>query len=139
MCIDTHPPDTKRTYLHIPLDDIDDITPHIPDILSFINGALSSNFTSDGQNKVLVHCMLGLNRSAAAVVAYICGVKGVCAAEALGGIQEKKPDVRPSAPPTAQIDRFFGRDDGKEDGKLRVVHERLQERKKRGMVREAME
>jgi hypothetical protein len=36
MCFAAHPPDATCTYLHVPLDDIDDITPHIPNILSFI-------------------------------------------------------------------------------------------------------
>jgi len=139
MCIDAHPPDSTRTYLHIPLDDIDNITPHIPDILSFINNALSPNFTSDAQNKVLVHCMLGLNRSVAAVVAYLCGVRGITVQEALEEVQEKKPDVRPSALFMVQIDRFFGRDNGEKDGRLKVLHERLQERKRRGLAGEVME
>ena len=139
MCLDAHPPDTTRTYLHVPLDDIDDITPHIPDILSFINRALSPNFTSGGKNKVLVHCMLGLNRSAAAVVAYISGIRGMSAEDALWEVREKKADVSPCALFMVQIDRFFGRDEGNEDGRLRVLHERLQERKRRGILGEVIE
>jgi hypothetical protein len=37
MCTTPHPPDSTRTYLHIPLDDINNITSHIPSILSFLD------------------------------------------------------------------------------------------------------
>ena len=83
--------------------------------------------------------MLGLNRSVAAVVAYLCGVRGITAEEALEEVKVKKSDARPSALFMVQIDRFFGRDNGKEDGKLRLLHERLQERKRRGLPGEVME
>ena len=83
--------------------------------------------------------MLGLNRSVAAVVAYLCGVRGITVQEALEEVQEKKPDVRPSALFMVQIDRFFGRDNGEKDGRLKVLHERLQERKRRGLAGEVME
>jgi hypothetical protein len=137
MCTTPHPPDDTRTYLHIPLDDIDDITPHIPSILTFISSALStpslSRFSNmNRENKVLVHCALGINRSVAAVVAYVCHVKGVRWGQALRLVRERKGDVRPSALFLKQIDVFFGRDGEEEEDPLVGFHRRLQERKMGG-------
>jgi protein-tyrosine phosphatase len=137
MCTTPHPPDDTRTYLHIPLDDIDDITPHIPSILTFISSALStpslSRFSNmNRENKVLVHCALGINRSVAAVVAYVCHVKGMRWGQALRLVRERKGDVRPSALFLKQIDVFFGRDGEEEEDPLVGFHRRLQERKMGG-------
>jgi protein-tyrosine phosphatase len=134
MCTTPHPPDNTRTYLHIPLNDIDDITPHIPSILSFISSSLTS--PSEGGNKVLVHCAFGINRSVAAVVAYVCHVQGVRWSQALRLVRQKKGDVRPSALFMKQIDVFFrrngkeGREGEEEEDLLMGFHRRLEERKK---------
>jgi protein-tyrosine phosphatase len=122
MCTKPHPPDSSRTYLHIPLDDIDNIKPHIQNILGFVNHALET------KGKVLVHCALGLNRSVAAIVAYVCHRKNTNSFEALKFVKEKKPDVKPSALFLKQIDQFFNREGEKEDP-LVGFHRRLQQRK----------
>jgi hypothetical protein len=61
------------------------------------------------------------------------------AEDALWEVREKKADVSLCALFMVQIDRFFGRDEGNEDGRLRVLHERLQERKRRGILGEVIE
>ncbi|KAG4428682.1 hypothetical protein IFR05_015832, partial [Cadophora sp. M221] len=114
MCKDPHPVSNSLhlKILHIPLDDIadiDDITPYIPQILTFISTALASSAS------ILVHCALGLNRSVAAILAYLCHVRKVDSATALKFLKTKKEDVKPSALLLGQIDRFFGREGGKED------------------------
>ncbi len=133
MCTIPHPPDDSRIYLHIPIDDIDDITPHIAPIITFIENAHSSN------GKVLVHCALGINRSVAAVVAYVCHVKGMRWGQALRFVRERKGDVKPSALFLVQIDKWFQKERGngenvgggrdEEEGPLVGFHRRLQARK----------
>ncbi len=49
MCGTPHPFDSTRTYLHIPLNDIDNITPHIEKIIHLIENALR------GDGNILVH------------------------------------------------------------------------------------
>ena len=105
------------------MDDIDDITPHIPIILSFISSSIQSG------NEVLVHCALGLNRSVAAVLAYLCHVIGLDAQKALEVVKEKKADVKPSALFLQQIDRYFRRGGEREDP-LVGFKRRLEERKR---------
>ncbi|KAL2060077.1 hypothetical protein VTL71DRAFT_9899 [Oculimacula yallundae] len=127
MCTQPHPIPSSTSareieVLHIPLLDIDDITPHIPTILEFIERGVKQ----DGN--VLVHCALGINRSAAAVIAYLCHVKGCDAEEALGWLKQRKADVRPCRMFLGQIDRWFGRQGAGEDV-LVGFHRRLRERK----------
>jgi hypothetical protein len=57
------------SFIHIPINDIDDITPHLPSIISFISSALSpyphgindlgKEKENEPEKKVLVHCHLG--------------------------------------------------------------------------------
>jgi hypothetical protein len=125
MCGIPHPFDSTRTYLHIPLNDIDNITPHIGKIIDFIENALR------GDGNILVHCALGLNRSASAILTYLCHRNHTNSTDALAFLQERKQDVEPSVIFLKQIDQFFNREVLKEDP-LVGFHRRLQERKKRG-------
>jgi protein-tyrosine phosphatase len=83
MCTHPHPPDPSRAYLHISLDDIDNIKPRIPHILEYIKNALQK----DGN--VLVYCALGINRSAAAIVSYLCHRNQTNSSAALEFLKEK--------------------------------------------------
>lgn len=123
MCKDPHDDDCGRLILHIPLDDIDDIKPHMSKVITFIENSIGSG------GSVLVHCALGLNRSVAAILAYVCHVQKVDSATALTFLKAKKPDVKPSALFLKQIDQYYGRDGGKEDP-LVGFHRRLQDRKR---------
>lgn len=119
----SHPPET----LHIKLLDLDDITPYIPQILMFIDTALKHP-----QNRVLVHCALGVNRSAAAVTAYLCHRSGSNATTALEYLKSRKSDVQPSAMFLQQIDKYFGYKDTFEIDPMVAFHERLRKRKAGG-------
>jgi protein-tyrosine phosphatase len=101
MCTQPHPPNTTRAYLHISLDDIDNIKPHIQQILGYVDTALRNN------GKVLVHYALGINRSAAAIVSYLCHGNQINSSDALGFLRERKQNVKPSALFLKQIDQFF--------------------------------
>lgn len=109
MCTNPHPVDPSRSYLHSALDDIDNIKPHIPEILDFIEAALKCS------GKMLVHCALGLNRSVSATLAYLCHRDGTDRSTALKFLKEKKPDVTPSTLFLKQIDQYFNREEEKED------------------------
>jgi protein-tyrosine phosphatase len=127
MCTHRHPPDPSRAYLHISLDDIDNIKPHIPQILEYIDNALQNN------GKILVHCALGINRSAAAIVSYLCHRNRTNSSAALEFLKEKKGDVKPSALFLKQIDQFFHREEEKEDP-LVGFHRRLQQRRQGALI-----
>ncbi|TVY15509.1 Tyrosine-protein phosphatase yvh1 [Lachnellula arida] len=131
MCTTPSAPDTTRTYLHIPLLDWDDISPHLSSIISFISSALSSPATIETRSpKVLVHCALGVNRSAAAVIAYLVSRnEGWGSEQAVGFLRGRKADVKPSGVFLGQIDGFFGRRGGREDV-LVGFYRRLEERKR---------
>ena len=133
MCMTPHedsshaPP--RPEILHIQLLDWDDITPYTPLILQFIDTALEHP-----QNKVLVHCALGVNRSAAAVTAYLCHQNKSNSSAALEYLKCRKPDVQPSAMFLQQIDRYFGYGDTFGIDPMMVFHKRLRKRKERMAV-----
>jgi protein-tyrosine phosphatase len=127
MCTHAHPPDPSRAYFHISLNDIDNIKPHIPHILEYINNALQKN------GNVLVHCALGINRSAAAIVSYLCHRNQTSSSAALEFLKEKKRDVKPSALFLKQIDQLFHREEEKEDP-LVGFHGRLQQIKQGALI-----
>lgn len=131
MCTTPSEPDPTRTYLNVPLLDWDNITPYIPVIVQFIESGLQ-------HGSVLVHCALGINRSASAVVAYLCHRDNFNSTQALRLVQERKNNVAPSALFLNQIDRFFGRVDIKEDP-LVAFHERLRRRKQGNVAKIADE
>ncbi len=126
MCGTPHPFDSTRAYLHISLNNIDNITPHIENIIQFIKNALR------GDGNILVHCALGPNRSASAVLTYLCHRNHINSAEALAFLRERKQDVEPLVIFLRQIDRFFNQEVLEEDP-LVGFHRRLQERKKEGL------
>lgn len=127
ICNTPHPFDSTRTYLHIPLNDIDNIIPYMENIIHFIENALRGN------GDILVHCALGLSRSASAILAYLCHRNNTDSAEALAFLRERKQDVEPSVIFLKQIDQFFNREVLEEDP-LVSFHRRLQERKRGGGV-----
>lgn len=127
MCTQPHPRDESRTYLQVPIYDFDNITPYIENLVTFINNPMQVN------GIVLVHCAMGLNRSAAAVLSYLCSIKPIRSSEALVIVKKIKPDVNPSAVFLRQIDLFYGRSEHDEDP-LTTFHRRLQERKAKAGV-----
>lgn len=110
MCMTPHEGSSHASprpeILHIQLLDRDDITPYIPLVLQFIDTALQCP-----QNRVLVHCALGVNRSAAAVTAYLCHQNKTNSRATLEYLRSRKQDVQPSAMFLQQIDKFFGYND----------------------------
>lgn len=102
----------------------DDIRPHIPAILSFTDNAVAAL-----GNKVLLHCALGINRSASE----ICYTKSFKASEGLEFLRERKGAVKPITAFLVQISEFFVRGEVIEDPLVRF-HQRLKERKAEGRL-----
>jgi len=123
MCLDTNDLEISSTYKykHIPIGDWDDITDQIATINAFIDSALQA------EGKVLVHCFQGINRSAAAIIAYLCHREEIDSTTALRFLKEKKGDVAPTVLFLKKIDSFYGRANNKEDP-LVGFHRRLQQR-----------
>ncbi len=131
MCMTPNPPashDPATEILHIQLLDWDNITPHIPRIVRYIDSALQHS-----NNRVLVHCALGINRSASAVTTYLCRRNNSNSSTALAYLKSKKPDVQPSVLFLQQIDQYFGCQDTSKKDPLVSFHERMQ-RRKAGML-----
>lgn len=119
----------NQQYLHIQLLDLDDIKPHLDKIYSFVNTALESN------GKVLVHCAMGINRSAAACLAVICKRCGMEVKEALLVLKSHAPRTNPCLWFQQQIQEWL---DGillveHQDNKLLDFKQRLQQRKAKGV------
>jgi protein-tyrosine phosphatase len=132
MCMTpNHPASHSPEILHIQLLDWDNITPHIPRIVQYIDSALQNP-----NNRVLVHCALGINRSASAVTTYLCHCNNTNSSTALEYLKSKKPDVQPSVLFLQQIDQYFGHQDTSKKDPLVSFHERLQRRKAGMLVEE---
>eukprot|EP00929_Paragymnodinium_shiwhaense_P074371 TRINITY_DN38056_c0_g1_i1.p1 TRINITY_DN38056_c0_g1~~TRINITY_DN38056_c0_g1_i1.p1 ORF type:complete len:222 (-),score=15.83 TRINITY_DN38056_c0_g1_i1:152-817(-) len=55
------------------------------------------------RSNVLVHCVSGISRSGAMVVAYLMATTGICYDEALAQVREKRPVVSPNSGFQAQL------------------------------------
>jgi len=80
--------------LHIPLSDQpnQDILTHLPVTTSFIRDALAESPDS----RVLVHCLVGISRSATVVCAYLIATMGMTPDEALAAVRSKRGMVCPN-------------------------------------------
>ncbi|KAH9983943.1 protein-tyrosine phosphatase-like protein, partial [Russula vinacea] len=90
--------------LHIPLSDSSDqdILAHLPVATSFIRNALAESPDS----RVLVHCLMGISRSATIVCAYLIATSRMTADEALNAVREKRPIVCPNLGFRRQLEEY---------------------------------
>ncbi|EIN09578.1 phosphotyrosine protein, partial [Punctularia strigosozonata HHB-11173 SS5] len=80
--------------LHVEIDDIatEDILAHLAVTTAFIKDALA-----EGPNtKVLVHCLMGMSRSATVVCAYLIATTEMVADEAVAFVKERRSIVQPN-------------------------------------------
>ncbi|GJE98062.1 dual specificity protein phosphatase family protein [Phanerochaete sordida] len=98
-----HAPGAFAT-LHVKLEDSfhTHILPHLDATTAFIRGALEENET----NKVLVHCLMGVSRSATVVCAYLIATKGMSAPEAIDFVTQRRPIVSPNIGFRAQLEIY---------------------------------
>jgi len=107
----------KYTRLHIPLPDLftTDILSQLPRTTEFIRNALD-----EGPNtKVLVHCMMGISRSATVVCAYLIATLGMTAKEAITFTKSQRSVIRPNNGFVRQLNEYEKQ--LKQDGNLDLV------------------
>ena len=66
------------------------LTKHLDGCLKFIDDALAA------EGSVLVHCALGVSRSASIVIAYVSKTLHLTFDEAISLVREKRPEVEPN-------------------------------------------
>ncbi|KAI0921631.1 hypothetical protein AcW1_004450 [Taiwanofungus camphoratus] len=76
-------------HLRIPIEDVDyaDLLIHLPRACQFIHQALSTG------GNVLVHCVMGLSRSAAVVTAYLMFSRRINAAAAMAEVRGNREQI----------------------------------------------
>ncbi|KAI0280849.1 protein-tyrosine phosphatase-like protein [Russula aff. rugulosa BPL654] len=100
--------------LHIPLSDNadQDILTHLPVTTSFISNALAE----DPNSRVLVHCLMGISRSATVVCAYLIATMRMTPDDALAAVREKRGFVSPNIGFLRQLEEYAIRLHGGETG-----------------------
>ncbi|KAH9002279.1 protein-tyrosine phosphatase-like protein [Lactarius hatsudake] len=79
-------------HLTIPVQDYEyeDILIHLPEACRFIRGAIN------GGGRVLVHCLMGISRSATIVAAYLMSARHISTHKAIALIKRARPQVQPN-------------------------------------------
>ncbi|KAL4267735.1 Protein-tyrosine phosphatase-like protein [Pleurotus pulmonarius] len=97
-CID------KDNILHIPVADKSEvrILPFLPQTTQFIRDALEQ----DVANRVLVHCVQGISRSATVVCAYLMATKNMLAPKSILYVQERRTIVCPNLGFRLQLEEY---------------------------------
>ncbi|KAI0689789.1 protein-tyrosine phosphatase-like protein [Cytidiella melzeri] len=93
--------------LHVKLNDTPaaDILQHLEETTEFIRSALLQNES----NKVLVHCLMGISRSATVVCAYLIATNQMTAHDALEFVKTKRSVVNPNHGFQRQLQIFASR------------------------------
>ncbi|KAI0046989.1 phosphatases II [Auriscalpium vulgare] len=102
--------------VHIPLADRSDvdILSHLDATTTFIRDALAAA----PQNRVLVHCLMGISRSATVVCAYLVATTDMTAAQALAAVQAKRAVVNPNYGFQRQLRKYAAQCHGEPDPAL---------------------
>lgn len=79
-------------HLAIPVQDYEyeDILIHLPGACRFIRGAIN------GGGRVLVHCLMGISRSATVVAAYLMTTRHISVHKAIALIKRARPQIQPN-------------------------------------------
>jgi len=90
--------------LHIRLFDLEteDLLTYLPSTTDFITQALAENES----NKVLVHCMMGISRSATVVCAYIIVTEKMLASDAIEYVKKKREIICPNLGFRKQLEMY---------------------------------
>ncbi|KAI0251777.1 protein-tyrosine phosphatase-like protein [Lactifluus subvellereus] len=103
----TFPSTFPLRTLHVSLSDYadEDILTHLPATTSFIRGALAES----PSNRVLVHCFMGISRSATVVIAYLIATTKMTPHEALAAVRAKRTIVRPNRGFMSQLQEYHSK------------------------------
>ncbi|KAG5725674.1 putative rhodanese domain-containing dual specificity protein phosphatase [Termitomyces sp. T112] len=95
-------PSTGPNHFSIPIEDWEheNILIHLPATCQFIESALSCN------SKILVHCLIGMSRSATVVAAYLMKTRKMTRATAIKFIKQRRPEVHPNYGFIKQLEIF---------------------------------
>ena len=97
-------------YTAIDIEDTSDanMLQHLDKLCKYIGDALSSKQgnTDENKNKVLVHCLAGVSRSATVVIAYLIKYHGMKTDEALKYVKTRRPRVAPNHGFVKQLQQF---------------------------------
>jgi atypical dual specificity phosphatase len=98
-------PPARLEYLSLDLADVpeEDLLRVLPETTAWIGRAVRA---SEAHNRVLVHCVAGVSRSATVVAAYIMATEGLSAARALREVQAKRNCANPNPGFRAQLIRW---------------------------------
>jgi len=93
--------------LHIPVADSPnaDLLRHLDETTAFIKSALAES----GENKVLVHCLVGMSRSATVVCAYLVATTSMRPTDAIGFVSSKRVVVSPNPGFRRQLEKYSAR------------------------------
>jgi hypothetical protein len=90
-------------YHSVPIFDEPDVQIDFEACNAFIHAALNPDKAEKSQNRVLVHCIVGMSRSASVVLAYMMFAKQLKLNEAFAILQAVRPIVRPNDGFRAQL------------------------------------
>ncbi|THH30111.1 hypothetical protein EUX98_g4080 [Antrodiella citrinella] len=90
--------------LHVPLEDTSDanILRHLDTTTGFIKATLEEST----DHKVLVHCLMGISRSATVVCAYLVATTSMTASEAIDFVKAKRPIICPNLGFRRQLETY---------------------------------
>ncbi|KAI0718820.1 protein-tyrosine phosphatase-like protein [Fomitopsis betulina] len=99
------PQDMELRTLHIPIrDEVGaDLLMHLEETTEWIKAALAENDT----NKVLVHCLVGMSRSAAVVCAYILATTNLSPSETIDFVVSRRCIVAPNTGFRKQLEQYY--------------------------------
>ncbi|KAH7887238.1 protein-tyrosine phosphatase-like protein [Phlebopus sp. FC_14] len=86
----TFPPAPNSLIIPVQDSEYEDLLIHLPDACNFIQSAL------DQRGRVLVHCVMGISRSATVVSAYLMMLQRLSPSAALQFIRKRRPQVHPN-------------------------------------------
>ncbi|KAI9464422.1 protein-tyrosine phosphatase-like protein [Lactarius psammicola] len=103
----TFPSTIPLRRLHVSISDYEDedILTHLPTTTSFIRGALAES----PSNRIMVHCAMGISRSATVVIAYLIATTQMTPREALAAVRAKRAIVRPNRGFMSQLHEYHSR------------------------------
>jgi protein-tyrosine phosphatase len=119
--------------LHVSISDYDgvDILTHLPTTTSFIRDALAES----PSNRVMVHCAMGISRSATVVIGYLIATSQMTPHEALLAVRKKRAIVRPNRGFMSQLYEYHSSLQANVIGEPSIDEKREQENQKDGKPR----